>query len=599
MRKIRDTYLNCLFSYKMAWKLSKPIFIFSIIGNVLLVNLFSYTSIIFLRLIINYITESRKETTYFNPILLIYIFALLVAEIASYSYNMYSRLLVDNWQKKSKEKVENIIIKKVSKLKMEYFETPSFYNMYKRIGSNVVGSVFSIVQTTNTFIGQISNAVIGSILLINYKLYLPFIYAIMQIPFVLLFIKLSEVQYNNNIQDIPVRRKMDFLIGFTTNRTTIQETKLLGLKEFLFAERKKLFAEFKKEKGKVTIKSAIFSEWSSIYNNTWKYIIYFIYALKVLKQIMKMGDFTLVTGTSQQLGTSIGVITSLVGSLYSTSLSIKDFREFLSYEEERSDLEGYYINRKNPLRIEFKDVSFTYPGNTNRSLSNVKFTIESGEKVVIVGNNGAGKSTIAKLILGLYSSYEGAVFINGVEQKSINNKDIYNSFTVAMQNYCKYPFTVKDNIAISDSHAKYSDKYLNDILNTCSIENMLDRLKNGFDTYLNKEYDETGTDLSEGQWHKIVLCRALYRERNNIILDEPTASLDPIAEAEFIYNIFDKVKNKTIIVISHRLSCALNADKIIVVKEGRIVEIGTHKQLMQNEGEYYNMFSIQASGYKL
>ena len=166
-----------------------------------------------------------------------------------------------------------------------------------------------------------------------------------------------------------------------------------------------------------------------------------------------------------------------------------------------------------------------------------------------------------------------------------------------MQDYMKYPFTLKDNIVISDPDREETEGSLNLTMRSVDGEGILSRLPEGYDTVLSKEMDEDGTDLSEGQWQKIMLARALHRNRGIIIFDEPTASLDPMAEETFYKNVIDNADGKTIIIITHRLACTASADRVIVLSGGKIVEEGNHEELMKRNGRYAEMYRVQAEGY--
>lgn len=230
-------------------------------------------------------------------------------------------------------------------------------------------------------------------------------------------------------------------------------------------------------------------------------------------------------------------------------------------------------------------------------LENISLQIKPREKVCIVGPNGAGKTTLSKLLLGLYSDYEGELFYSGKDGRTLDKRSVYGLFTVAMQAYCKYPFSVRDNITLSDpSNADEND--LSEAITKVDAEDFISALKDGCETMLNKVFAEDGTELSEGQWHRLALARALYRKREVLMFDEPSNSMDPLAEKHFMDTLLEQYDAHTVIIISHRLSCCVNVDKIIVMDKGRIVDIGSHTELMQRGGLYKTMFVTQASEYE-
>lgn len=248
--------------------------------------------------------------------------------------------------------------------------------------------------------------------------------------------------------------------------------------------------------------------------------------------------------------------------------------------------------------IEFQNVSFHYPGTTNKIIDNVSFHLKVGKSTVLVGQNGAGKTTLLKLLIRLYDPTEGMILLDGHDIRGYDIDELYNMYGIIFQDFGKYAATAGENISFGDAtRVSTADDLINAAIASNSIE-YITKLKEGFDTPLMRFFEPEGVELSIGQWQKLSIARAFYSQSDVLILDEPTASLDPIAEQE-IFNQFDQLrKDKTTIFVSHRLSSATTADQIIVVEHGKIVEIGNHQELMQNEnGKYYDLFSTQAKRY--
>ena len=324
------------------------------------------------------------------------------------------------------------------------------------------------------------------------------------------------------------------------------------------------------------------------------YGLYFFCAYKAVTGGISAADFTYFVGISKNLTSSTRFVVSMIGSLYYTAMDMDNFRFILECEEERKCTAGKLKSGFDGLKV--KNLSFCYPGSQKEVLRDISFSVSPKEKVCIVGQNGAGKTTRSKLLIGLYNDFDGAIEYNGIDSESLDKQDVYGLFSVAMQDYCKYPLTVRDNIIISD----WSDKdngSVEEVSGQASADGFIAGLKDGYDTMLNKALSDDGTELSEGQWHKLVLARALYRDRDVLLFDEPSNSLDPIAEKNFMDALMEKYKDKTIIIISHRLSCCTTADKIIVMDDGKVVDIGNHKELMKRNGIYKTMFETQAAAY--
>jgi ATP-binding cassette subfamily B protein len=250
-----------------------------------------------------------------------------------------------------------------------------------------------------------------------------------------------------------------------------------------------------------------------------------------------------------------------------------------------------------PPVIEFKNISFMYPKTTRYILKNFNLTIHSGEKIALVGENGAGKTTLIKLLLRFYDVNEGEILINGVNIKNINLHEWYNHIGALFQDYIKYQFTFKENVFFGNQQEVDNLKLLKDAIRQSGADEYAENLPNKYDQTVGKMFDQ-GIELSGGQWQKLALARAFFKDAPILILDEPTSAIDAKAEYEIFERVQQLQKDKTVLIISHRFSTVRNADRILVLNDGKILEEGNHEQLMKNNGLYAELFNIQAQGYK-
>ena len=286
-----------------------------------------------------------------------------------------------------------------------------------------------------------------------------------------------------------------------------------------------------------------------------------------------------------------------MANILDNNIRITNFNKFLEWESLLKPCgtkkpESYFT-------IEFRDVSFQYPGSNKYVLENLNFSINSNEKVALVGKNGAGKSTIIKLILRYYDPTTGKILINGTDIKEYDIEILRKQFTVMFQDYANYAFTIKENITIADMDNKDNDEKVMDSCIKSGAENLISKFDKGIDTYLTGMFEEDGKELSGGEWQKIGLARTFFREGKIVVLDEPSAALDPEAE-HYIFKKFSELsEGKGAILISHRLANIIMVDKIIVLDKTRIVEVGTHKELIERKGHYAYLFGLQAEKYKV
>ena len=248
-----------------------------------------------------------------------------------------------------------------------------------------------------------------------------------------------------------------------------------------------------------------------------------------------------------------------------------------------------------PFEININNISFKYEGSDNYIFKDFSLKIKEGEKIALVGINGAGKTTLAKLLVGLYYPSEGDILINDVSIKDFNINNYYKHVSMVNQNIYPLAFTIKDNIICND---KFDENKFNQVLIDAGLKEKVNSLKNKENTYISQNFSSEGINLSGGEMQKMYLARALYKDSSFLILDEPTSALDPLAEGELYNKYATLVKNKTSIFISHRLSSTRFCDRIYFLKNGKIVEEGSHDELMAKKKEYYKMFNVQAKYYQ-
>lgn len=321
---------------------------------------------------------------------------------------------------------------------------------------------------------------------------------------------------------------------------------------------------------------------------TYAYLIY-----KVLAGAITIGDFTMYAGA----------VATFSGAMKSVMTSIVEVKAYGIYYEAMRDYinvpsrlrAGYNAAPEGGHRIEFKDVSFRYAGQTDFALRNINIVLEPGEKLSVVGENGAGKTTFVKLLTRLYNPTEGEILLDGVNIRDLDYESYMSLLSAVFQDYKLFSLSLRDNVSLS---LKPDDGKIKSILSRVGLGEKIEHLPGGIDTNIYKDFDESGFEPSGGEGQRIALARALYKDAPIVILDEPTAALDPRAEFEIYQHFNELVKNKTAVYISHRLSSARFCDKIAVFQKGRIVEYGPHEELLKLNGVYRDLYDIQAQYYR-
>lgn len=363
------------------------------------------------------------------------------------------------------------------------------------------------------------------------------------------------------------------------------------LTDFFINKRKKI--------GDIEERQRIISErpiaYSKIFEVFRNIVVYGIAISRFIYGTITIGSFTVLLSYVSQIASAVSSFINSLLVLEKSSFQIQeyiDFSKLATMNQSWGELKPQYDESST---IEFVNVSFKYPGSDKWALKHCNIKITSGEKLCIVGENGAGKSTFVKLLSGLYKPTEGRILLNGIDVRMYDMLEYRSIISTVFQDYVLYPFTIKENIVLSSD---CDNKEFHNVLEKCNLENLVNSLPAKENTYIGKEIYSDGITPSGGESQKIAIARALYRNSPIYILDEPTAALDPLAEYEIYTQFSNMIMNKTAILITHRLSAVQLSDKIAVFNDGRIAEYGSHNELYTRGGIYTEMFDKQAQFYR-
>ena len=330
-------------------------------------------------------------------------------------------------------------------------------------------------------------------------------------------------------------------------------------------------------------------------------LLYVVLIYMVLNKGMSISDFVLYIGLVASFSTAMTDMFCNMVWMNMNRMELDDFRTFMDWNEDKPDIEkGQGVSKNIGLKqfeFKFENVSFKYPGHEKYVLKNINLTIEAGSKLAVVGINGAGKTTLTKLLMRLYEPTEGRILLNGVDVKKYDRDTYFKIFAPVFQNIEIFAFPVWQNISMKPENETDKNRTM-EALERSGLDEKINKYENKIDTMLLRIFDPNGVDLSGGERQRLAMARALYQNREVLVLDEPTASLDALAEDRMYQEFNQMVKGKTAIFISHRLSSTRFCDKIVMFEDGRIIEEGTHEQLINANGKYRNMFQVQAQYYK-
>lgn len=405
-------------------------------------------------------------------------------------------------------------------------------------------------------------------------------------------------QHKNKHKLYNISHKFKYLCDVIISTQNIKDISLYNMSSWFlnsFSNIIKDFSKFQKTLRKKFYIAKSSEKLMSLIRDILAYV-FSIYAM--MNGNLTVDKFILYIGIINGFGIWMNGLFKSIQKMIENSAVIDSFRDFTEYGCIRTDINSLPVEKNKNHEIKLENVSYKYQDAEKYTLKNINLTIKAGEKLAIVGVNGAGKTTLIKLISGLYKPTEGKIYIDGLDSNNIDIEDYFNEFSVVFQDAYPFAFSIENNITCCNDE-EIDEKLLNEALKLAGLSEKVNSLKLKTHTSLLKSLDKNGIELSGGEIQKLMLARALYKNAPIIILDEPTAALDPIAESKMYekYNLL--VKDKTSIFISHRLSSTKFCDRIILLNDGEIIEQGSHENLIKKNGIYSKMFEIQAQYYKI
>lgn len=489
-------------------------------------------------------------------------------------------------------KLKLIILQKSATVPLAYFEDHKFYNHLSRIegsGNNFLAPFKSILQILKTLITFFSMLVF--LLSIHWSLVLFSI--IVAIPMFIIHAKFGNTRFWMQYNLTPEAREANYLSGLLKIREAAKEVRTFRLQAYLLNRWSEKFqinnkANLALAKKEHTSYITLDGVSALFYGGAAMIIIWLIQKTKI-----QIGDFVVIGDAVQKTQQSINNIAVHLANIYEKSLYINDYYDFIdSIIKESCNEKNLSLPTKLVEGIKFENVSFSYPNNENEIIKDVSFSIKPGEKIAIVGENGSGKTTLIKCLTGLFSPTKGRIYYDDTDIEYVKSEQLYNKITVIFQDFIKYNFTVKENIGISSPDNMNDKNQIEHTSKLAEAHEFISKLENGYDTLLGRFLGD-GVDLSGGQWQKIAISRAIFKDSEILILDEPTASLDPLTEIDIFKKFYEISRGRTTIFISHRMASTKLADRIFVLDKGTVVETGNHEELMSLNGLYASMYKNQ------
>ena len=492
-----------------------------------------------------------------------------------------------------------VLLEKSTQLDLAHFESPEFYDTLDRAQNSGSNYPVRVIQTLTGLFGQ------GITLISLLGLLLQFNWAIVPLLFFTALpsfwtsIIYSGRRFWMTRMETESGRLSNYIQRVLTSPEFAKEVRLFNLGRHLLGQWRDIRTDFNNKSAAIASEYARMRGLSGILVNSGFYIAYGWTLVRTISAEISVGDFTMYTGAFSQAQQLLPAILENIARIYETNLYVSQYFDFLHLKPQVTNATRPR-SFPQPIRqgLSIRNVTFTYPGASKPTLIDLNLHIDPGESIALVGVNGAGKTTLLKLLTRLYDVDSGTISIDGIPLPEIKLSELHTNIGVLNQDFARYQLSAKDNISFGNLKEKDNQLRIDRAALDSGADRVVKTLKSGYQTRLGKMF-KGGVDLSGGQWQKIGMARAFMTDAPILILDEPTAALDAIAE----YELFEKFRaltaGKMTFFVSHRFSTVQLADRIVVLENSQIIEVGSHQELMTRNGLYAEMFSLQASSYNL
>jgi len=591
---------NLKYILGMVWKREPAYLICSILAMGINAFFWAFFAVVFMRYLFG---ETGIDRTFAEAATFVWV--VVIAECILVAFQNYVwEVIAPRARVRLRYDVHRMLFKKAANADVECYETPAFYGTYTMAANEATDRIQQMVRQVSVTLSYSLSAAFTVGTMLSMAWWSMFFLLLPLVGNWLFGPRVNRLFYERDQKRIPFQRRFDYV-----NRTAFLQkyagemrmTPLFSLLEDTYTE------AYDGACDNINQTAKGIARWARIRNMilyplAFEGMLLVVSYVTIVHHLVPLGDFVVLSSAIMSAGTMIRFVTNTATDLNKNCMFVQNLRKFMAYEPKiPEDQDGRAVTL--PVQtIELRDVSFRYEGQTRDALSHVSLTLRSGETVAVVGFNGSGKSTLIKLIMRLYDPTEGVILLNGVDIREYNVKEYRRLIGAAFQDFAMFSATVLENVMLSRVPEEKRETAV-EALRESGVLQKAESLEHGVDTRLTREFDEQGAVLSGGENQKIAVARAFAKESPVVVLDEPSSALDPIAEYQMYETILrlcrecDPAKGKIAILISHRLSSAALSDRVYMLKDGELIESGTHKELMALDGEYADMFKKQAKAY--
>ena len=548
--------------------------------------------------VLSFIEDDLPFNTIIMYTVIICLIMMILDVISTTCYNSF-----EFEYRKTEGYVEKKRMDKLFHTDFKNMESPDFLDYAQRAKTalNRGKGFHGVSYQSRNFIAQGTLMILSAALIGIQNLLMMIIFIVISFGIVKIssfFTKRDKIKFSDAMA--PTWRKMNYLESTTKNFDFAKDIRLFNMSNAFFNQLSGVNETYKELNRKHHNRMVLWEVSLGSVLIVQKILMYTWLVYNVVTGAYQISDFVLYVGLVSTFHASVGYVNWIYSDMRTNSLMINDYRNFVDWKEDRetADEKDGHITEINLDKFEFRfeNVSFKYPGHDNYVLKNVNLTIKNGAKLAVVGVNGAGKTTFIKLMMNLYEPSEGRILLNDVDIKEYNREEYFKLFSPVFQNVECFAMPIYQNISFAEEDKTDMNK-INEVLEQSGLSEKINSYEKGIHTNLLKIFDKEGIDLSGGEKQRLAMARALYKDGKVIILDEPTAALDALAEDRMYREFENMIYGKTAVFISHRLGSTRFCDKIAMFEDGTIVEEGTHEELMAKNGKYAYMFGIQSQYY--
>lgn len=548
--------------------------------------------------VLSFIEDDLPFNTIIMYTVIICLIMMILDVISTTCYNSF-----EFEYRKTEGYVEKKRMDKLFHTDFKNMESPDFLDYAQRAKTalNRGKGFHGVLYQSRNFIAQGTLMILSAALIGIQNLLMMIIFIVISFGIVKIssfFTKRDKIKFSDAMA--PTWRKMNYLESTTKNFDFAKDIRLFNMSNAFFNQLSGVNETYKELNRKHHNRMVLWEVSLGSVLIVQKILMYTWLVYNVVTGAYQISDFVLYVGLVSTFHASVGYVNWIYSDMITNSLMINDYINFVDWKEDRetADEKDGHITEINLDKFEFRfeNVSFKYPGHDNYVLKNVNLTIKNGAKLAVVGVNGAGKTTFIKLMMKLYEPSEGRILLNDVDIKEYNREEYFKLFSPVFQNVECFAMPIYQNISFAEEDKTDMNK-INEVLEQSGLSEKINSYEKGIHTNLLKIFDKEGIDLSGGEKQRLAMARALYKDGKVVILDEPTAALDALAEDRMYREFENMIYGKTAVFISHRLGSTRFCDKIAMFEDGTIVEEGTHEELMAKNGKYAYMFGIQSQYY--